>query len=157
MNQLPNNKPKIFIATDHAGFELKNTIIETLKQKSYEVADYGNSIYDPTDDYTDFVVPMAINMQKEADASKGIVLCRNGVGVSMTVNKFKGLRAGLCFSVRHVVSAIKDDNINVLALPIDYVSKEEVLDMLNEFLTMEFPAEERHVKRLSKIKDLGMQ
>ncbi len=156
MNQLPNNKPKIFIATDHAGFELKNTIIEMLKHKGYEVADYGNSVYDPADDYTDYVVPMAINMQKEDVNSKGLVLCRNGVGVSMTVNRFKSLRAGLCFSVRHVVSAIKDDNINVLALPVDYVTKEEVFDILNEFLNMEFPAEDRHVKRLSKIKDLGM-
>jgi ribose 5-phosphate isomerase B len=158
MNNLPQTKPKIYIATDHAGFELKNQIVDYLKQQGYEIKDYGNSLYDPHDDYTDFVVPLAINMQKDLDTShvKGIVLCRNGVGVGMVVNKFKGLRASISFSVRHIISAINDDNANVLALPVDYISKEEAFDIVKEFLHKEFSNEERHIKRLNKVKDLGM-
>ena len=102
---------------------------------------------------------MTMNMQKdlsEYPKTKGIVVCRNGVGVSMTANKFKGIRAALSFSVRHVISAIKDDNINVVAIPVDYVSKEEAINIVNEFLNTDFSNEERHLKRLNKIKDLGM-
>ena len=149
-------KPKIFIASDHAGFELKNDFIKYLKEQGFEVLDYGNAIYDPKDDYTDFVVPMALNMQKEQDTStKGIVICRNGVGVGLAVNKFKGLRAGTCFNMRHVVSARNDDDINVVAIPADYVSKDEAFAILHQFLETPFSQEERHIKRLAKIKDLG--
>lgn len=158
MNKLLNHKPKIYIATDHAGFELKNEIAEYLKQVGYEVTDYGSKVYDPKDDYVDYVVPLSINMQKDLEKEniKGIVLCRNGVGVSMTVNKFKGLRAALSFNVRHIISAINDDNVNVLAIPVDYITKEESFDIVKEFLHKEFPKEDRHVQRLNKVKDLGM-
>jgi len=148
--------PNIHIASDHAGFEVKNAIVEILKQKNYSVTDYGNSVFDPHDDYPDFVVPLAINMQKEQNNSKGIVLCRNGVGVSMVVNKFKDLRAGLCFSIRHVLSAINDDNINILALPVDYLTTEEIFEIVNAFLVTKFSFKDRHVQRLNKTKELGM-
>ena len=148
------NQNKIYISCDHGGFELKTLFVDLLQKAGFEVLDYGPKSLNPGDDYPDFIVPMIINMQKDKNFP-GIVICKNGVGVSIAANKFKGIRAGLCFSKEHVKTARNDDNINVLALPSDFINKNEAVDMLHEFMNTGFSTEDRHHRRITKINNLG--
>ena len=152
--KLPNSPNRIYIASDHGGFEIKQMFIEILTKAGFDVQDYGPKKMLEDDDYPDFIVPMIINMQKEKTAP-GIVICRNGVGVSIAANKFKGIRAGLCFTPRHVISARQDDNINVLAIPADYITKETAVEILHEWLNTPFSNQDRHIRRIDKINRLG--
>lgn len=152
--KLPNSQNKIYIASDHGGFALKQMYVEILTKAGFDVQDYGPKTLTQDDDYPDFIVPMIINMQKDKTAP-GIVICRNGVGVSIAANKFKGIRAGLCFNPKHVSSARNDDNINVLAIPADYISKEVAVEILHEWLNTPFSNDKRHIRRIDKINRLG--
>ena len=105
---------KIIISSDHAGFETKESLVAYLQDSGYEVEDLGPDEYSSTDDYPDFIAPAMNNLQK-ADDSLGIVLCKNGVGVSVLANKFKGIRAALCFNPEQAKSSKIDDNASAIA------------------------------------------
>lgn len=141
---------KIVIAWDHAGLEAAKTLIDNLKQKGYHIAEFGPKEYNRADDYPDFVIPAMKNLQRSPD-SVGIVLCKNGVGVSMLANKFKGIRAALSFNEKHTTTAREDDDANVLAIPAFYLSDEEMMDIVNAFLNTKFTGLKRHARRLEKI------
>ena len=140
----------ICLAADHGGFELKEKVKKILESTGFEVKDFGAQGSNPGDDYPDFVIPAMREMQQGSNP-RGIIFCRNGVGVSMLANKFKGVRAGLCFNKKHVVSARTDDDINVLALPVDYISDEEAFEIVEAFLKTNFGGAERHTRRLKKV------
>ncbi len=142
---------KIIISCDHAGYEIKHGLIEYLKGKGHDVSDMGPSKYNAKDDYPDFIIPSIKKLTNEPK-TKGILMCRNGVGASMLANKFKGVRAALSFNKTHVKSARYDDDINVLCLPTDYLSDEEILEIVDTFLETPFSDLERHKRRLEKVK-----
>ena len=98
---------KIIISSDHGGFELKNKIAQELRNLSYHVEDHGPKEYKGDDDYPDYVAPLVENVSKDK-SSLGILICRNGVGVSMLANKYPGIRAALSFVPKHAGSARKD-------------------------------------------------
>ncbi len=139
---------KVFIASDHGGFDLKNYLVGELKTRDYEVDDLGPDTYIPTDDYTDYLSKIG---DKLLDNTIGIVICKNGVGVSIFANKCKGVRCALSWNPQHVQSARNDDDVNILALPAEYVSQEVALETTLAFLETPFGNEERHVRRLKKI------
>jgi len=141
---------KIIISCDHAGFEIKQSLIDYLAEKGHEVEDFGPLEYNSTDDYPDFIVP-AMETLQNTDDSLGIIMCRNGVGVSMLANKFKSVRAALCFAKEQAKSARTDDNANVLAIPTDYLSKDETFELVEAFIDTPFSNLERHTKRLDKV------
>ena len=149
------NKKTIYIAADHAGFELKNFLVDELKACGYIVNDLGPSTYNPNDDYPDYAKKVAEAVSSAQDNSVGIVTCRNGVGVSVLANKFNDVRCALSWSPEHAKSARNDDNANVLALPADYISKETALQVSLAFLETPFSGEERHVRRLNKYGHTG--
>lgn len=147
---------KVILSSDHAGFEIIKGLTNYLKNKGCEISNMGPSEYDSKDDYPDFVAPAMKSLQKElgrenADA-RSVLLCRNGVGVNITANKFKGIRAGLCFNKLQTQYARTDDNINVLCLPVDYLSDEEILEIVDVFLETEYSGLPRHERRINKIK-----
>jgi len=142
---------KIILSCDHAGFETIKTLKDCLSQKGHKViTDFTPKQYDKIDDYPEFIVPAMKKLQREPE-SFGIVLCKNGVGVSMLANKFKGIRAALSFNQKHAQSARADDDANVLALPIDYLLDEEICEIALVFLEAKFSGLERHVRRLTKV------
>ena len=141
---------KIIMASDHRGFETKKALITLLSQKGYEIDDTGPSEYNKEDDYPDFVVPAMKRLQNNPD-SMGIIMCKNGVGVNMLANKYKNVRAALCFHKKQAETARTDDNANVLALPIDFLSDEDIWDIVNTFLNTEFSNFDRHKRRLKKV------
>lgn len=145
---------EIYLAADHGGFNLKNYLKEYFKKVGLNVKDFGPLTLETDDDYPDFVVPMIKELQNTR-GNKGIVLCRNGVGVSIAANKFKGIRAALSWNVEQAVTSREDDNSNVLALPADFITTELAIEIVNAWLSTPFSNEERHKRRLDKISNLG--
>jgi ribose 5-phosphate isomerase B len=147
---------KIVLSSDHAGYEINKGLTNYLKTKGYEISNMGPSEYNSKDDYPDFVAPAMKALQKEPgyenSQARAVCLCRNGVGVCVTANKYKGIRAGLCFNKLQTQYARTDDNINVLCLPVDYISDEDILEIVDVFLETEFSALPRHERRIDKIK-----
>jgi len=171
-------KPKtVYIASDHGGFELKNYLMEKLVAKGFKVEDLGFKTYDPKDDYPDLMVGLSLAWKRRREFSSTeadnipqpqildqayqkqipkstiptIVICRNGVGVSILANRIKGVRCALSFSPEHARSARRDDDANFLALPADYITKEVALETALAFLETPFSNEERHMRRIAKI------
>lgn len=141
----------IYLASDHGGFKLKEAIEKHLRDKGKDVVDFGPDKLDPTDDFPDFVIPLAHKVA-ENPANLGIVLCRNGVGVEVAANKVDGVRAALSWDPKHAASTRVDDNSNVLALPADYLEEKKALEVLDAWLSVSYAGEERFDRRLDKIK-----
>ena len=136
-----------FIASDHAGFELKNKLIEKYKNLS----DVGPKEFIMEDDYPDYVYLLIKNLKKDLENNRGILICKNGAGVCIAANKFKKIRAGLGLNTQHVSSMISDDNINILCLGADYLKEEEVFKMVEIFQNEKFQPQNRHLRRLNKL------
>ena len=172
---------RVNIASDHGGFELKKYLTEKLIVSGFKVEDLGFKTYDPKDDYPDLMMglSLACNPRRrelsptEADIipqppildqgyqkqgqkaiTPTIVICRNGVGVSILANRVDGVRCALSFSPEHARSARQDDDANFLALPADYLTKEVALETVLAFLETSFSNAERHIRRLKKLEEL---
>jgi ribose 5-phosphate isomerase B len=145
---------KIYIGADHRGFALKEVVKNWLvEQADGEVVDVGARELVQTDDYVDYAQAVARHVASDGEA-RGIVICGSGVGVDMVANKTHGVRSGLGIAHDQVRAARKDDDINVLAIAADYTLPEEVKHMISSFLKTPFSGEERHRKRLEKVKAL---
>ena len=142
----------IYITSDHGGFELKNKLFGYLKQKGFDVMDMGPEQYIENDDYPDYVAPAMKKVQENSE-NKAILICRNGVGVCIAANKFKGIRAGLSWNTKHVQSARTDDDINTLCLGADYLNFGKAKKIAETWLNTKFSGDERHVRRLRKVYD----
>ena len=139
---------KIAIGSDHAGFELKQVLIEYLKNKQVEITDKGCYSLDRADyaDYGHAVASAVIN--KEVDF--GILMCGSGNGINMSANKHKGIRAALCWSSEISALARQHNDANILSLPARYISIEEAKKCVDIFLTEKFEGG-RHADRIAKI------
>ena len=142
----------IFIASDHRGYNLKGNLTEHLKSNGYVVKDLGAHRADPDDDYTDYTVKL-VNELRDDPQALGILICKNGVGVSMMANKFKHIRCALSWNPAHAASSKVDDNSNVLALPADYVDEQTAINTLDTWLNTPFSKAERHIRRLKKAQE----
>lgn len=147
-------KNNIAIGCDHAGFPYKNDIIAFLKEKGYTVEDKGTFSLDSVD-YPDFAhqVAQAI-VEKTVDL--GILLCGSGNGVAITANKYKEVRAALCWEVEIATLARQHNDANVLALPVRFVSLELALQMVESFINTPFEGG-RHQNRVNKITACGLK
>jgi ribose 5-phosphate isomerase B len=137
----------LFIASDHAGFELKNKITANFKN----ILDLGPKEFIKEDDYPDYVYILIKNLYKNINENKGILICHNGGGVCIAANKFKKIRSALTFSVEHTKSLISDDNINVICIPAEFLSEEEVMKIVKTFSELSFEPQERHLRRIEKV------
>lgn len=143
---------KIYLAADHGGYDLKEDVKNYLQIEDYEVEDLGNTQKDPHDDYPDFIIPLAERVSVEED-SVGIIFGRSGNGEQIAANKVKGVRAALCTSPQMATKAREDDHANVLALGGDYLDFEFAKEIVESFLKTPFSDEERHMRRVNKIKE----
>ncbi|HKL17119.1 MAG TPA: ribose 5-phosphate isomerase B [Patescibacteria group bacterium] len=143
---------KIFIASDHAGLELKNKLKRFLKTQDRDIRDLGAFNYDKQDDYPDYVEKLAKKLKKERQA-KGILVCSSGVGVSLAANKFSYIRAVNACSKNIVISSRKDNNTNVICFGQKYVSFKKAKKILQAWLKTDFSKQERHKRRLKKIEN----
>ena len=141
---------RVHIGTDHAGFEMKNYIVQVLQQRGYDVVDHGADAYDSEDDYPAFILPAA-EAVVEQPGSLGIVLGGSGNGEVIAANKVRGVRAALIHSHDTAVLARKHNNANVASIGARLHSREQVIDMVLAFLTTDFTGADRHVRRLDMI------
>lgn len=141
---------KIGIACDHAGFELKEHLVDYLKKKGYEVEDFGTHSPESMD-YPDTAHPLA-NAVAEGKYASGITLCGSGNGISMTVNRHKGVRAALCWRPEIAILARQHNDANVCSIPARFVSVAEAEIITDLFLSAEFEGG-RHRRRIEKIEN----
>lgn len=139
---------KIAIGNDHAGTEYKFKIIEFLESINIEVINYGTNKKESVD-YPDFVHPVARDIEKNK-VDFGILLCGTANGVAMTANKYKTIRAGLCWNNEIVTLIRQHNNANILCIPARYTSEEDILTMVDTFINTEFEGG-RHQRRVEKI------
>ncbi len=150
---------KVFLGTDHAGFALKEDIKSFLRIARYEVVDCGAYGFDPDDDYPGFVSKAATGVAGEppASGSKGIVFGKSGAGECIVANKIKGIRAALGFNERNVELARTHNDANVLCLGSDFVKPELAKALVKLFLETPFSGEQRHIRRIEKIKGIELE
>ena len=142
---------RIALAGDHAGLDLKNEVKGWLREEGYEVVDLGAHSYDPDDDYPDFAGPLA-DAVASGQAERGVLVCGSGVGASIAANKVPGVRAGLCHDTYSAHQGVGHDDMNVLCLGARVIGTELARELLTAFLAARFTGEERHVRRLGKLK-----
>ncbi len=145
---IPFNEMRIALASDHAGYNLKQSVISFLKEKGATVHDFGCYSTESCD-YPDFAHPLAEAVEK-SEFDFGITICSTGNGICMTANKHQGIRAALCWEVRLAELARQHNNANVLGLPANFVSEELALRMVETFFTTDFEGG-RHERRVNKI------
>jgi ribose 5-phosphate isomerase B len=136
------------IGADHAGFELKQHLIEYLTSKGYELKDFG-CYSEESIDYPDYGHPVA-EMVQENKGMLGILICGSGNGINMTANKHQGVRSALCWKKEIAELARQHNDANIIALPARFISKSEAIEMVDAFLQTQFEGG-RHQKRIDKI------
>ncbi len=144
---------KIGIAADHGGFALKEIIHELLKEQGYEVIDFGATVQDDTDDYPDFVIPLAKAVASK-EVERGIAICGSGVGASIAANKVSGVRAALINDHFSAHQGVEDDDMNLICLGGRVTGFAAAQEFIIAFLNTEFTGAERHVRRLQKVKQI---
>lgn len=153
----------IYLGADHRGYELKEKIKKWLFEWGYKYEDMGAFEYDKDDDYPDFATAtakaVALSLPKgsnqlKGESSRGILICGSGIGIAVAANKIKGIRAGTGTGTKQIISAVNDEDLNILALPADYISENEAKEIVKSFLEAKFSGEERHARRINKITNL---
>lgn len=159
---------KIFVATDHAGFELKEAIVPFLEDIGFEVIDKGVYVKDPEDDYPDFVSLAAREVSSDPEKTRAIVFGYSGQAEAMASNKFPNVRAAVYYGeipplaenskkgdTTDLITATREDNdSNVLSIGAGFVKGSEAKEVIKKWLESPFKGEERHIRRIVKLNNL---
>ncbi|MDE1859980.1 MAG: RpiB/LacA/LacB family sugar-phosphate isomerase [Candidatus Micrarchaeota archaeon] len=143
---------KIFVGSDHRGFELKKSLITFLEKLGFTVVDVGPRAYDPNDDYPDFAEQVCKGVL--ASKEKGILICGSGNGMARAANKIPGIYASLCWDEDTARSSMNDGNTNVLCLSASASNTVKAKRIVKAWLSTPFSNEERHMRRVDKVKDI---
>ena len=144
---------KISIGADHAGYEMKQQLIQFIQNLGHAVHDVRTFEPGKPDDYPDYAILVAEDIRL-GKADRGVLVCGSGVGVSVAANKFKGIRAGLCHDHYSAHQGVEHDDMNVLVLGSRIIGPMMAQDVTEAFLKAIFSGEERHVRRLNKVKGI---
>ena len=142
----------VALAADHAGYALKQALIPSLRSLGHEVRDLGTDSPEPVD-YPDVAERLARAMLAGA-VERGVLLCGSGVGASVAANKFPGIRAGVCHDTYSAHQGVEHDDMNILVLGARVIGVELARELVRAFLGARFTHEERHERRLAKIRAL---
>jgi len=143
---------KLVVGSDHAGFKLKVTIGDMLRALGHDVLDVGAFNENPSD-YPDFAEAVG-RAVLEGKAERGVLICGSGVGASVAANKLPGIRAGMCHDTYSAHQGVEHDDVNVLVLGERVIGVKLAENLVKACLGAQFTHEERHVRRLGKIKAL---
>jgi RpiB/LacA/LacB family sugar-phosphate isomerase len=142
----------IAVGSDHAGFHLKQELAEALRKEGYEVLDVGTDSTAPVD-YPDSAEALGLAV-RDGRAEKGVLVCGSGVGASVAANKLPGVRAAVCHDTYSAHQGVEHDDMNVLVLGGRVVGSALAHELVRAFLGARYSGEERHARRLAKIKAL---
>lgn len=140
----------IFIGSDHAGYLLKEKIKDFLSKEQYEVEDLGPFDLEPEDDFPDYSKEVGHKILETLD-SKGILICGSGQGMAISANKFKGIRAALCWNQKSAKQARKHLDSNILCLGADFISEKKAFKIIDIWLKTPFLNKEKYIRRIKKI------
>ncbi len=141
---------RVGIATDHGGFDLKEEMVAQLRKAGHEVVDFGAGRLDATDDYPDYVTPLA-RAVAAGKVERGLAICGSGVGASVCANKVPGVRAALVHDHFSARQGVEDDHMNILCMGGRTVGPCVAWDLVETFLAAEYSQAERHLRRLGKV------
>ncbi|MBI3359330.1 MAG: ribose 5-phosphate isomerase B [Nitrospirae bacterium] len=144
---------KVAVACDHAGFVYKTKVIDAVCGAGHVVVDLGTDSATVSVDYPDYAEAVGRAIQS-GQADRGILLCGSGVGASMTANKMRGIRAGLCHDTYSAHQGVEHDDMNVLTLGARIIGIEMVPELVNAFLGSKYSGDPRHANRLAKVAKL---
>jgi ribose 5-phosphate isomerase B len=147
---------KIYIGADHRGFDYKDQIISYLTDLGHEVIDDGSESLAPKDDFPDYAkkVAKAVLADNSPDA-RGVLLCGSGQGMCMAANRFKGIRASICWDEDEAKASRHDDDANVLCLSADRLDMPTIQLLLDVWLNTPFGHEERYTRRIQELDNLS--
>ena len=150
---------KIYFASDHAGFEMKNVLLPFVKDLGHEVFDLGPTELNPEDDYPLFIEKAALEVYKDPVGSKAIVIGGSGQGEAMVANRFPNVRAIVYYGGNTDIITLsrQHNDANVLSFGARFVSLEEAREAVSSWLQTEFSGDNRHVRRLKEIDELEVQ
>lgn len=143
---------KIAIGCDHAGYPLKDTVIEQIKSLGHELIDCGTFSCERVD-YPDFAFKAAQEVA-QGKADRGILICGSGVGVCITANKVKGIRACVCHDAYSAQQGVEHDALNILCLGARIIGTATAQELVTRFLNASFLTGTRHEERLNKVKKI---
>ena len=142
---------KLVIASDHAGFDLKEEVRAYLTRAGNEVLDLGAFRVEPQDDYPDFAERVGLAI-KQGEAPRGILICGSGVGVCVAANKIPGIRAGMCHDTYSAHQGVEHDDMNVIVLGARIIGSALAFEVVDAFVKAEFIVkEERLTRRFKKV------
>ena len=147
---------RIGIATDHAGFALKEEIMAKLDAAAHKVVDFGAYSLNTHDDYPDFVVPLA-EAVVSGKVDRGVAVCGSGVGAAVCANKVQGVRAGLIEDHFSAHQGVEDDHMNILCMGGRTVGPAVAWDLVQTYLAAEYSQADRHLRRLGKVASIEAQ
>ncbi|HOM68441.1 MAG TPA: RpiB/LacA/LacB family sugar-phosphate isomerase [Candidatus Paceibacterota bacterium] len=140
----------LYLASDHRGFKLKEKIKKYLNKNKIIFTDLGALKYDKDDDYPDFAKILALKILENKN-NLGIALCGSGAGMSIALNRFKNIRAGLAFNPKMAEAQKQQDNINVLVIASDFTKESTAFLMVDKFLKTKFLKKQRYLRRIKKL------
>jgi|SRR5215467_1362374 len=143
---------RIAVGADHAGFQLKQNVAAYLRELGHEVIDLGTTSTEPVD-YPDYAEAVGKTML-EGHAERAVLICGSGVGASVSANKLPGIRGAMCHDTYSAHQGVEHDDMNVLVLGARIIGIELARELVRTFLAAKFTHEERHVRRVGKIKGL---
>lgn len=145
-------KPKIFLGSDHAGYNLKEEVKKYLQKEGYDIEDKGANELNEKDDYPDFIFPVAKEVAKNP-SSKGIIFGASGQGEAIAANRIKGIRAALYYghSLKIVKLSRTHNDSNILSLGARFLDKKEAVEAVKLWLNTDFSSKERHIRRVKKL------
>ena len=143
---------RIAIGSDHAGFSLKGTLVEALRDGGHEVIDVGTDS-DAAVDYPDYAEAVAVALRR-GTVDRGVMICGSGVGASVAANKVPGVRAAICHDTFSAHQGVEHDDMNILVLGARIIGAALAAEVLEAFLGARFSDEERHRRRIGKIRRL---
>jgi ribose 5-phosphate isomerase B len=144
----------IYVGADHAGYELKNQLVEHLHHAGYEVEDIGAKTLDLEDDYPRYAYLAASKILGGNDSDQAILVCGSGQGMSIAANRVNGVRAALAWNLESAKAARRDDNANVLVLPSRFIDTEEAIAAADAWLRAEFKNDPKYQRRLDELEEL---
>jgi RpiB/LacA/LacB family sugar-phosphate isomerase len=143
---------RIAVGSDHAGFRLKQEVAQALSQDGHQVTDLGTDS-EAAVDYPDFAEAVG-QAVREGRAERGVLICGSGVGASVAANKLPGIRAAVCHDAYSAHQGVEHDDMNVLVLGSRVIGPALAQDLVQAFVAARFTEEERHTRRLAKVKAL---
>lgn len=147
---------KIYVGSDHRGYQFKQDIVDHLKHQGHDVQDMGDQNFNPDDDFPQFAGRVVSALLADSDhEARGILLCGSGQGMCMAANRFKGIRAALGYDRESTHASRNDDDSNVLCLPASSLSSTAVREIVDVWLRTPFAGAPRFRRRIKELDELG--